>query len=145
MLSTFNYRLTLAAFTWYFWEIACHRDDNINNNHISNLYWWTKGDNIDDAKRNKKLAKGSKFTEEEVLDIYKSEETNMWLARKYNCHAATIRSIKLGKSYWYITGNKNQNSFAMHFNNEEYKQLEELIRPWFNWYDLKEFLLTIKK
>lgn len=32
--------------------IGCHRDDNAENNHVSNLYWGTYSDNAQDAIRN---------------------------------------------------------------------------------------------
>jgi hypothetical protein len=142
ILTTFNHRLVLAAYTWYFWEIACHKDDDINNNHIDNLYWWDKSTNIDDAKRNYKLSKWARFSEEEILNIYNSKESQAKLAKQYWCHQATIRSIKLWKSYSYITGCKTNVSFSMHFNNEEVKYLESITRIWFNWLDLKKLLLN---
>ena len=33
-------------------KLVCHRDDNVNNNHVSNLYWGDKVDNQRDAERN---------------------------------------------------------------------------------------------
>ena len=33
-------------------RMVCHRDDDINNNHVSNLYWGDGVDNARDAVRN---------------------------------------------------------------------------------------------
>jgi len=32
---------------------CCHRDGNVNNNHVSNLYWGTRADNYNDSVRHK--------------------------------------------------------------------------------------------
>lgn len=42
--------------------LVCHKDDDRGNNEVSNLYWGTKGSNLEDAYRN-----GKKFTTKEQL------------------------------------------------------------------------------
>lgn len=56
-LYRYVHRLALSAFQgdrpYPEWE-ACHRDDNPENNHISNLYWGSRSDNAIDMMDNKR-------------------------------------------------------------------------------------------
>jgi len=83
---------------------VCHTCDNkkcINPNH---LWIGTQKDNIQDAKKKKRLSKQpmKKFTMEQVVKIRAELQEGMTttsLAKKYNVSQGVIWNIKSGKSY----------------------------------------------
>jgi len=86
---------------------ACHRDDNKQNNNLSNLYWGTIKDNMVDKRKNGRIARGSaigssKLNEKEVISMRKEYAngglTQRQIAKKYNMAQSTI---------WAALNNKN--------------------------------------
>lgn len=80
-----------------------HKDGDIFNNKVSNLEWMTFEENYNHAKENGFISKGNKkLTEEEVskikLLIYKGY-SNPELSKLFNIDKATIRNIRIGKSW----------------------------------------------
>ena len=65
---------------------CCHKDDDRSNNHIDNLYWGTRGNNIEDAWENGKRVRTLSLEER-----------------------AQAREM-------YLTGNYSRNRLALHFN-----------------------------
>jgi group I intron endonuclease len=59
------------------------------------------------------LNKGNKFTEEQVMTIYKDLRKSPQIAKEYKVDEETIRRIKNGKTWSHLTGHiKNVNIFA---------------------------------
>ena len=88
-----------------------HIDENPSNNHISNLMWATKQENMDASKESitKKMQRGSKhygaiFTDDEVRWIRKNPDNlrQVDIARKFNVGSTTIAAIQSGKSWKHI-------------------------------------------
>ena len=77
-----------------------HIDGNKKNNHISNLEWNTRSENmlhaVDTGLRNIKGEKNgnSKLSEEQVLEIRNSNLTQRELGKKYNVGKTIIYYIK---------------------------------------------------
>lgn len=79
----------------------CHRNDNGNDNHYSNLYWGTAKTNARDKAMNGSSQLGekgpnAKFSNAEVASIrsqHSSGATQRGLARKYGVSQSTIFSI----------------------------------------------------
>jgi transposase len=74
------------------------------DNRVISLIWSTHADNIRHANDVLDVNGGikhfrSKFTQQDVLDIFYSNLTNRELAKKYNVSSGTICSIKTKKSY----------------------------------------------
>jgi len=44
-----------------------------------------------------------KLTDEQILEIYRSKETNSYIAAKYAVHRDTVRRIRLGESHSGLT------------------------------------------
>jgi hypothetical protein len=86
---------------------ACHKDDNGENNLLSNLRWDTRQANILDAKRNNLLPIGeeraaSKLTGKEVClirSLFEVGITRAWLARTFGVSWTSIKQI-LNRDYW---------------------------------------------
>lgn len=75
-----------------------HKCDNpicVNPNH---LLEGTHKDNSRDASERKRLGNG-KFSEEQILYIRNSEERSVDLAKKFDCHDATICRIRKREIY----------------------------------------------
>lgn len=54
--------------------LSCHRDDDKDNNHFTNLYWGTHKENGEDSHRNGRSVRGervntAKLKEIEVIEI----------------------------------------------------------------------------
>lgn len=83
-----------------------HIDHNIKNNHIDNLEWMERVDNVKD-RPNPIGEKNSqaKLTENDVKEIIKLLKNNVSLSKigeKYNVSKSTISSIKRGKTWKHI-------------------------------------------
>jgi hypothetical protein len=94
--------------------IVCHRDGNPTNNSVSNLYYGTYVENMQDAIRHGTTARGdknkkSKLDLASVEEIIKSTDTSrgsgVRLARKFNVSTATISSIRKGRNWGWLNGN----------------------------------------
>lgn len=77
---------------------------NKQDNRVVSLIWSTHADNIRHANDVLDVNGGvkhfrSKFTKQDVLDIFYSNLTNRELGKKYNVSSGTICSIKTKKSY----------------------------------------------
>lgn len=92
--------------------MACHRDDNKDNNTPQNLYWGTAKDNGSDSHRNGKSVRGSaintaKLQEIQVLEIRRRAfhgETNVALALESGVPDTAISRIVLGKNWKHVGG-----------------------------------------
>lgn len=83
---------------------ALHRDDNPSNNVLENLRWGTPSENIHDAIANGKRRVGegnwnAKLTKNACLEISSSKESNALLAKKFGVCAATIRQVRVGRTW----------------------------------------------
>lgn len=83
---------------------ALHKDDDPTNNHYTNLYWGTQGDNAEDSRRNNQDSNAGvrKFSSEEVNAIrkrYSEGETMSLLSREYEVDRNTIRNVVLERTY----------------------------------------------
>jgi hypothetical protein len=78
-----------------------HLDGNPSNNHVDNLAWGTRQDNIDDSKRHDTFARGSKngnaiLTEDDIVVIRKLIAdgcTQVDIADLYGVSKACIASV----------------------------------------------------
>lgn len=95
------------------WSIELQIPEKILHRRLFNSKW-----NINDAfkykegevtaKQKQAVQRGanhpnSKFSEEEVIEIFLSKESNSFLTKKYNVHRDTIRKIKYGINFSSIT------------------------------------------
>jgi hypothetical protein len=95
---------------------AAHLDGNRVNNHLSNLKWCTKKENVSHLKKHGTVLYGAKnpmtrLTEKQVIDIRKTYSVGNCsikkLAKKYGVGTSTVWRIVSGK-YW------------RHLNNEQF-------------------------
>jgi len=77
---------------------VCHRDDNPMNSHVSNLFWGSHQDNVDDCERKGRAVK-VKLTVSDVLAIRRSRQSIDVLAAKYGVHNSTVRRVIKRKSW----------------------------------------------
>lgn len=90
---------------------VCHKCDNrlcINDDH---LFVGTRSDNMQDMIRKGRAnyplgskATASKLTESEVIEIVKDRRTNETVASAYGVHEDTVRDIRKGRSWAWLTG-----------------------------------------
>ena len=92
---------------------CCHKDGNILNNRISNLYWGTPQDNADDTVRHDRSTRGerhplAKLGDAQVREVLASlgTESNASIARRLGVCRATVRRIASGEGWGHITGRK---------------------------------------
>lgn len=90
---------------------CCHWDDNRLNNHISNVRWGTRGDNITDAYRNGRGDKSGEkngcavMTEANVLEAIELRKTDVkaWpyyrLGERYGVSAQAVFAAVKGKKW----------------------------------------------
>jgi hypothetical protein len=87
---------------------VCHKDNNVLNNQVSNLYWGSHEDNEYDKIANNTILRGSrngfaKLTEAQVLSIRQEYQprlvTMKALGEKYNVDASLINLI-IKKRIW---------------------------------------------
>lgn len=76
---------------------ALHRDDNVANDNLDNLYWGTGKDNGADRSRNRKGR--FSLSDDQVGHIRNNAETIDSLARRYQVSRQVIWSARRGKTY----------------------------------------------
>ena len=86
---------------------ALHRDGDETNFTPENLYWGDHKDNAEDAGRHGTLARGeahgrAKLTENAVLAIRASCETNVGLAGKFGVNEVTIVAVRKHRTWTHI-------------------------------------------
>lgn len=87
-----------------------HIDGNKENNSVENLEWCSNKENHEHKMKNNLnvVLKGSEhhnsvLTEDDVINIFKSEEPYIELMKKYNVSKSTISSIKCGRNWNHLT------------------------------------------
>ena len=86
----------------------CHIDSDKLNNHYTNLRWCSAEESkthtvdVSGVKRGSD-ANRSKLSEEDVIYIYNSDETQRELAKKFNVARSTIHFIKNGDIWGWLT------------------------------------------
>ena len=93
--------------------LVLHKCDNPPCRNIDHLFLGTHNDNCLDRMSKGRSAIGSKngnsvLNEDDVMDIYNSNEENEELAKKYKVHKNTISNIKCGKNWSHLTGHINE-------------------------------------
>lgn len=91
---------------------ACHKDDDKDNNHYSNLYWGTPKSNGEDSHKNGRSVRGervntAKLTASQVVEIREraaSGEKNIDLASEFGVPDASISMIVRGKHWKHVGG-----------------------------------------
>ncbi|UXS01661.1 HNH endonuclease [Agrobacterium tumefaciens] len=92
--------------------LSCHRDDDKDNNHFTNLYWGTHKENGEDSHRNGRSVRGervntAKLKEIEVIEIRERAyrgETNISLAAAFGVPDAAISMIVRGRQWKHVGG-----------------------------------------
>lgn len=86
---------------------CCHLDGNPQNNHLDNLVWGTRRDNIFDYIRHHGKHMKKNATKAEIAKKIKEEHdgkfgTGVRLAKKYGVSVFTVSEIKKGKTFKYV-------------------------------------------
>jgi hypothetical protein len=92
--------------------IVMHLDDNRTNNHYSNLQWGSYDDNSKDMVKKDRQRKGESVTQSklieteilEIINILRNGGHPVDIGYQYNVCEATIRQIRDGKTWTYLTG-----------------------------------------
>lgn len=93
------------------YPIVCHKDDNPLNNLVSNLFWGTQKDNMEDKCYKGRQATGSKsgnsvLTERQVIEIRKKyipiKYGSVKIGKEYNVSSTNIHSIIKRKTWRHI-------------------------------------------
>ena len=85
---------------------ARHLDGNCKNNHLSNLKYGTRQENIADAVKHKTMIRPVKLTINDVLEICKcgtEKISSKIVAEKYNINRNTITEIWRGEIWGHAT------------------------------------------
>jgi hypothetical protein len=85
-----------------------HIDGTRDNNHISNLAWGSRTDNMQDCVKHGKSLRGtrhpnSKLSEEQVTTIKNDSRNNSELARHFGVSQSTISLIRRNKRWPHMT------------------------------------------
>ena len=91
---------------------CCHKDGNPSNNHLSNLYYGTRSQNIADAKRHGTFPMGNqrpgaRLTNQEAFEIYtycKQGFKDEDIAKQYGVTKGCVVQIRLGNNWKEVTG-----------------------------------------
>jgi len=94
-------------------EFACHNNSDPSDNRIENLRWGTQKDNMKDRIARGKYLCGenhfmTKLTNNQVLEIYNSDELGTDLAKIFNVSTNTISRIRNGKLWKNLTGGQDR-------------------------------------
>ena|SRR3990167_4418692 len=86
--------------------VACHRDDNKENNHLFNLRWATSSDNATDALKNRRTPTGSrhyraKLTTTDVTKIRQliGRLPHRVIAERFDVSIVAVSNIKTGTTW----------------------------------------------
>jgi hypothetical protein len=87
--------------------LGLHRNDNPKDNRIDNLRYGTQADNIADAFRNGRIARGeeasgAKLNEEQVKEALRMRQmgkTQKEVGKFFGVHSSTISLLELGKTW----------------------------------------------
>lgn len=91
---------------------CCHEDGDRTNNRLENLRWDTDKANMADRTRHGRHAKGTEsvrsvLSEDDVREIRqklaKGDRSMNSIGKDYGVHAATIRDIRDGRTYWMVS------------------------------------------
>lgn len=88
--------------------MVCHKCDNRSCVNPAHLFLGTHQDNMSDMTKKKRQAHNeshgaSKLTEQQVIDIYLSDKTQLELANEYGVTRRSINYIKNGKNWRHLT------------------------------------------
>lgn len=83
---------------------CCHNNANRTDNRLANLRWGTKLSNAEDRAKHGNATK--KLTAPQALEIYRSVETARVLANRFGVSQETVRVIRNGKSWAWLSGHK---------------------------------------
>lgn len=88
---------------------VCHRNGDKSDNHISNLYWGTRLENMADRQRLKEMAKGerhgmAKLTDAQVKAIIADSRFHKDIADDYSVSRGLISMIKRGRIWCHLHG-----------------------------------------
>jgi hypothetical protein len=96
-------------------ELVCHTCDNPSCCNPEHLFIGSNLDNMQDCKSKNRLntAKGenhgiSKLTEEQVLEIYNSNEKQKKLSEKYGVTFQAVSNIQRGKTWSWLTKHREK-------------------------------------
>jgi hypothetical protein len=88
---------------------ACHRDGNPKNNHVDNLYWGTKTENREDARRHGTMRlgqdAGATLSQDQAAEIktrLSNGENVLPLSQEFNVEPHVVQSIKSAKSWGWL-------------------------------------------
>jgi hypothetical protein len=86
---------------------CCHNDGNHTNNRLDNLRWDTRRANRQDAIRHGTMPRGeksggAKLSEQDVIEIRQSLDSQRVLGRRYGVSGVTIHHIKARKTWAHI-------------------------------------------
>tara|TARA_R110000868_G_scaffold108113_1_gene295514 strand:+ start:279 stop:851 length:573 start_codon:yes stop_codon:yes gene_type:complete len=98
-----------------------HIDGDKLNNHISNLEWVTRSENIDHAYENKITPRvygtrtsSARYTPELILQILNHPEGPRATSRKFGCYSSHVTAIRKGDCWNDITGLPRRNDKRKH-------------------------------
>lgn len=96
-----------------------HINNDPTDDRLENLEWCTQKENMEHAKKYLRMQHGierynNAISENEVLDIFNSNESQRKLAKKYNVHQGTIAKIKTGQNWSHLTGKKYIKKYVAH-------------------------------
>lgn len=113
------HRAVLMAFSGFpqDCQITRHLNGNPADNRVDNLAWGSHLENMADRKDHGRYAAGeshvmAKLTNEQALEIYKSDERGIDLAKRFGIHQTIVSDIRRGRIWTDVTGGKPLDSRA---------------------------------